>query len=85
MDGVTFEAKKCEIFGLLGPSDAGKTTIINILTNQLEPDIGSYDTGDKMLDAGLMLDVDGLYMRLICLENLNIFLQAFTEFFTKNR
>jgi len=32
LSDVTFEAKKREIFGLLSPSGAGKTTIINILT-----------------------------------------------------
>ena len=31
---VSFDIKQGEIFGLLGPSGAGKTTIINILTNQ---------------------------------------------------
>ena len=33
LSDVTFEAKEREIFGLLGPSGAGKTTIINIFTN----------------------------------------------------
>ena len=32
---VSFETKNGEIFGLLGPSGAGKTTIINILTKHL--------------------------------------------------
>ena len=70
---VTFEAKEREIFGLLGPSGAGKTTIINILTKQLDADSGSYSIGAKMLETGLMLDADGLYVRLNCVENLNIF------------
>ena len=73
LSDVTFEAKKREIFGLLGPSDAGKTTIINILTKQLDVDGGSYETGASLLETGLMLDTDGLYVRLNCLENLNIF------------
>jgi len=62
-----------EIFGLLGPSGAGKTTIINILTRQIDADGGSYSTGAKSLETGLMLDEDGLYVRLTCLENLNVF------------
>jgi ABC-2 type transport system ATP-binding protein len=70
---VSFEAKEREIFGLLGPSGAGKTTIINILTKQLDADSGSHDTGAALFETGLMLDTDGLYDRLNCRENLNLF------------
>jgi ABC-2 type transport system ATP-binding protein len=70
---VTFEAKEKEIFGLLGPSGAGKTTIINILTNQLAADGGDYGIGVTSFETGLMLDEDGLYGRLNCLENLQVF------------
>jgi len=73
LSGVTFETQEKEIFGLLGPSGAGKTTIINILTNQLDIDGGDYDTGATMLETGLMLDADGLFVRLSCLDNLNVF------------
>lgn len=73
LSDVTFEAKEREIFGLLGPSGAGKTTIINILTQQLDVDGGSFDTGASLFETGLMLDTDGLFVRLNCLENLNIF------------
>lgn len=73
LSDVTFAVKEKEIFGLLGPSGAGKTTIINILTNQLDADGGSHHTGAAMLETGLMLDTNGLYVRLNCLENLNIF------------
>jgi ABC-2 type transport system ATP-binding protein len=73
LDGVTFEAHACEIFGLLGPSGAGKTTIINILTGQLDADGGTHSIGATSLETGLMLDDDGLYTRLSSLENLNVF------------
>jgi len=73
LSDVTFKAKEREIFGLLGPSGAGKTTIINILTNQLDADDGSHITGAEMIETGLMLDSDGLFVRLNCIENLNIF------------
>jgi ABC-2 type transport system ATP-binding protein len=73
LSDVTFEAKKGEIFGLMGPSGAGKTTIINILTRQLDADGGSFSTGAEMLETGLMLDADGLFVRLTCLENLHVF------------
>ena len=73
LSGVTFQAGKQEIFGLLGPSGAGKTTIINILTNQLDADGGSHGIGVTPFKTGLMLDEDGLYTRLSCLDNLNVF------------
>lgn len=73
LSDVNFEAKEGEIFGLLGPSGSGKTTIINILTNQLKADGGSYSTGVTPFETGLLLDEDGLYIRLNCIENLNIF------------
>ena len=73
LSGVTFKAEDGEIFGLLGPSGAGKTTIINILTRQLDADGGSHDIGVTPFETGLMLDADGLFTRLSCLDNLNIF------------
>ncbi|MCL2254228.1 MAG: ABC transporter ATP-binding protein [Lachnospiraceae bacterium] len=70
---VTFAVKEREIFGLLGPSGAGKTTIINILTNQLDADSGNHSIGVAAFNTGLMLDADGLYPRLSCLDNLYVF------------
>jgi len=70
---VSFKAEAREIFGLLGPSGAGKTTIINILTGQLDAEGGSHQIGAAPFETGLMLDEDGLYVRLNCLENLNVF------------
>ncbi|MBD5461199.1 MAG: ABC transporter ATP-binding protein [Lachnospiraceae bacterium] len=46
LNGVTLRISKGEIFGLLGPSGAGKTTLIKILTGQLAP------TGGQVITAG---------------------------------
>ena len=73
LSNISFEVREGEIFGLLGPSGAGKTTIINILTKQLEVDSGSHQIDASSFETGLMLDEDGLYTRLSCLENLNVF------------
>ena len=77
LSNVSFEVKHKEIFGLLGPSGSGKTTIINILTNQLEADGGSANLGASPFETGLLLDQDGLYPRLNCLENLNLFARIY--------
>lgn len=34
LDGINLKIREGEIFGLLGPSGAGKTTLIRILTGQ---------------------------------------------------
>ncbi|MCL2427218.1 MAG: ABC transporter ATP-binding protein [Oscillospiraceae bacterium] len=70
---VTFETYEGEIFGLLGPSGSGKTTIINILTKQLTVDDGESYVSVNSSEIGLMLEHDGLYSRLSCLDNLIVF------------
>ena len=70
---VSFHVAEREIFGLLGPSGAGKTTIINILTNQVIPEGGKHEVGATPMETGLMLEEDGLYKRLSLTENLNLF------------
>ena len=77
LTNVSFDVKEREIFGLLGPSGAGKTTIINILTNQLEQDGGSKEVGAPPSEIGIMLDVGGLYPHLNCLENLDLYARIY--------
>jgi len=73
LSDVSFEVAKGEIFGLLGPSGAGKTTIINILAKQLSPEGGSHHIDAKYTEVGLMLEEDGLYGRISSEHNLNLF------------
>jgi len=76
--GVNFRLNGKEIFGLLGPSGSGKTTIINILTRQIEADGGTARVDVTPFETGLMLDEDGLYPRLSCLENLDVFRRIYS-------
>ena len=80
--GIDFEIGRGEIFGLLGPSGAGKTTLIKILTGQLTFDKGEVVVFDKIVESlsgedkknvGIMMDQFGVYERLSCIDNLKIF------------
>ena len=79
---VSFEVHSGEIFGLLGPSGAGKTTLIKILSGQLAATSGQavllgkkseQITMSDRKSIGIMMDEFGLYERLSCYDNLKIF------------
>lgn len=79
---INLEVKKGEIVGLLGPSGAGKTTLINIITGQLKPKAGTAFLGEKDTSKlkgsdyqklGIMMDHLGLYERMNCYDNLKFF------------
>ena len=40
VDGLSFSARKGEIYGLLGPNGAGKTTTLRMLSTLIRPDAG---------------------------------------------
>jgi len=56
---VSFSIKKGEIFGILGPDGAGKSTIVNILNTLVKP-----DKGDVIID-GINISGDGNAVKLI--------------------
>lgn len=76
IDDISFAVEKGEVIGLLGPSGAGKTTLVNIMTGQIKASGGSIQVRDdegKGLETGIMMDSFGLYERLSVWENLHIF------------
>lgn len=79
---VNFNIAEGEIFGLLGPSGAGKTTLVKILTSQLRFDHGKVMVLEHpisqfpkvfMRSFGMVLDDSGVYERLTCYDNLKLF------------
>jgi branched-chain amino acid transport system ATP-binding protein len=43
VDGVSFEVRPGEIFGVIGPNGSGKTTMFNSVLGQIAPDAGSIE------------------------------------------
>lgn len=86
LDNVSFEVKKGELFGLIGPDGAGKTTLFRLLTTLINPDAGSatVDGLDIMKDyreirtrVGYMPGRFSLYPDLSVEENLQFFAAIF--------
>lgn len=86
VDNITFSVNKGELFGLIGPDGAGKTSIFRILTTLLLPDKGSaiVDGFDVIKDykqirnrVGYMPGKFSLYQDLTVEENLKFFATIF--------
>lgn len=86
IEKIDFNVEKSEIFGLIGPDGAGKTTIFRILTSLLLPDEGSakvkgYDVVKHFRKirsiTGYMPGRFSLYMDLSVQENLEFFATIF--------
>lgn len=93
VDDVSFSVSKGEIFGLIGPDGAGKTTILRVLTTLLLPDKGSatVDGLDVVNDykqirnrIGYMPGKFSLYPDLSIEENLNFFATVFNTTVEEN-
>ncbi|OYU94507.1 MAG: ATPase [Bacteroidetes bacterium B1(2017)] len=86
VDAVTFSVKKGELFGLIGPDGAGKSSIFRMLTTLLLPDGGgatvagldvSKDYKAIRKKVGYMPGKFSLYTDLTIEENLNFFATVF--------
>lgn len=86
LDNVSFEVEKGELFGLIGPDGAGKTTLFRILTTLLIPDSGTATVEglDVIKDykrirsiVGYMPGRFSLYQDLSVEENLEFFASIF--------
>lgn len=82
LNDLSFSVYENEIFGFLGPSGAGKTTTIKLLTRQLKKDCGEITVFGKGIDSfqsedysniGILSDNSGAYDRLSVLENVKFY------------
>lgn len=82
LDRLSFQVMPGEIFGFLGPSGAGKTTTIKLLTGQLRKKSGDIRIFGKDISRierqdyeriGILSDTNGLYERMSIEDNLKFF------------
>src|SRR6202789_3983841 len=93
LDNISFSVEKGEIFGIIGPDGAGKTSLFRILTTLLLADSGSasVDGFDVVKDyiqirnrVGYMPGKFSLYQDLSVQENLEFFATIFNTTIEKN-
>lgn len=94
LDNISFDVKEGELFGLIGPDGAGKTSLFRILTTLLIPDSGSAKVIglDVVKDfkairrkVGYMPGRFSLYQDLTVEENLNFFATVFGTTIRENK
>jgi len=93
LQDISFEVKEGELFGLIGPDGAGKTTLFRILTTLLIADQGNAKVTDfDVVDdykkirnsVGYMPGKFSLYQDLTITENLTFFATIFGTTFEEN-
>lgn len=86
LQNITFEVQEGELFGLIGPDGAGKTTLFRLLTTLLLPNEGSATVADYDIlkqvkeirnSVGYMPGKFSLYQDLTIAENLTFFATIF--------
>lgn len=82
LDHLSFEVERGACFGFLGPSGAGKTTTIKLLTRQLVKDSGRITLFGRFIEhatnadyerIGILSDTSALYERMTIEENLRFY------------
>ena len=81
LQGVTLEVRAGEIYALLGPNAAGKTTLVRAICGRLRPDEGEvrlvgrdpFSDGEARAALGLAPQALALYPQLTVAENLETF------------
>ena len=93
LDNVSFDVPKGELFGIIGPDGAGKTTLFRLLTTLILPDSGSavIEGLDVVKDYAAVRHIIGympgkfsLYQDLTVEENLNFFATVFNTTVKEN-
>jgi ABC-2 type transport system ATP-binding protein len=83
LEGMSFEIRRGEAYGLLGPNGSGKSTAIRLLAGLLAPDAGHIEfDGHRLGPAdirrlGVCMQDVSLYRELTPVENLEFFARLY--------
>lgn len=84
LDNVSLNIENGQIYGLIGPSGAGKTTLVKLMVGMEKADAGSVHVMDTSMpnvgllqEIGYMAQSDALYNELTGEENLRFFAALF--------
>ncbi|MGL5313619.1 MAG: ABC transporter ATP-binding protein [Peptostreptococcaceae bacterium] len=84
LKGISFEVEEGEIFGLLGPSGAGKTTLIRLIMGMEKSNEGTITIMGKKVpnikiieNIGYTAQADALYTDLTAQENMKFYCQLY--------
>jgi phospholipid/cholesterol/gamma-HCH transport system ATP-binding protein len=83
LDGISMDIRRGSMVAFMGPSGAGKTTILRLISGQLRPDEGSIEINGRLIsamsdyelkilrrDIGVLLQDGALFPDLTVFENI---------------
>ena len=92
LDDLSLDIPRGKVTAVMGPSGAGKTTIMRLITRQIRPDSGQVRVGDVQVDKlrgralgrfrrnlGVLLQNGALFTDLTCFDNVALPLREHTR------
>ena len=92
LENLSLDIPRGKVTAVMGPSGAGKTTVLRLITRQIRPDSGSVEVGDVHVERlkgrelgrfrrglGVLLQNGALFTDLTCFDNVALPLREHTD------
>ncbi len=92
LENLSLDIPRGKVTAVMGPSGAGKTTVLRLITRQIRPDAGSVQVGDVKVERlkgrelgrfrrnlGVLLQNGALFTDLTCFDNVALPLREHTQ------